>query len=213
MLNIFCVATMIAGASPAIDSLAIPTIATAPVVDGRADDREYGAPALHLTTAAGDVRIWMSRSNGFIHIAAAIPDTSFYWGDDFVISLDADGSADASPQTGDRQWYLRRTLDSSVVFAAQGGRWETPGSAAPMLGATRRGEDWDVASTSSASGWMVELRVRESSVKAGAKPPRIAFRTYNDGPRGWWSWPAPSQGAPAQRVERSPELWVPITWR
>ena len=30
------------------------------------------------------------------------------------------------------------------------------------------------------------------------------------GPNGWWSWPEPASGTPAQRVERSPQLWTPI---
>ncbi len=95
-------------------------------------------------------------------------------------------------------------LDSSVVLTAAGGRWETPGTPTPMLGATRHHADWDVAATSTPRGWMIELRIRESLLTA----PRVALRTYNDAPRGWWSWPAPAAGAPAQRVERSPEAWV-----
>jgi hypothetical protein len=43
--------------------------------------------------------------------------------------------------------------------------------------------------------------------------PRIAFRTYNSGPRGWWSWPAPPAGTPAQRVERDPRLWALLSFR
>ena len=211
MLNPIHIALMLA--TGPVDSVPVQSLKTAPVIDGRVDEREYGAPAVRITTTTGDVRVWIARHNGFVYVAAALPDTSFYWGDDFVVSLDADGSADTSPQTGDRQWYLRRTLDSSVVLSAQGGRWEAPGQNTPSLGSTRRGADWDVASTSNDTAWFVELRVRESSIKSGAGTPRIAFRTYNSNPRGWWSFPSPPNGTPAQRVERSPNLWLPLTWR
>lgn len=70
---------------------------------------------------------------------------------------------------------------------------------------------WDVASTSSPSGWSAEMRVRDGVIAAsGNALPRLAFRTYNDGPNGWWSWPEPPAGTPAQRVERSPQLWMPV---
>ena len=213
MLIFAYAAAIFAATRPAIDSVTIPSLATAPIIDGRVSDREYGAPTRRITTAAGDVTVWMTRSNGFVHIAALLPDTSFYWGDDFVVSLDADGSGGESPGPGDRQWYFRRTLDSSVVLTAQNGRWEAPGQAPPMLGAARRGPDWEVASSSSATEWIVELRVRESSIKTGSNAPRIALRTYNSDPRGWWSWPAPPPGTPAQRVERTPDLWANIFWR
>ena len=211
MLNTLWVSLSLAAAS--VDTVAVSSVKTAPVVDGRIEESEYGAPTLRITTAAGDVRVWMVRNKGFLYIAAALPDTSFYWGDDFVISLDPDGSADTSPQTGDRQWYFRRTLDSSVVLTAQAGRWESPGQTTPVLGSTRQGADWNVASTSNANDWFVELGVRENSIRPGAGTPRIAFRTYNSNPRGWWSSPAPPSGTPAQRVERSPDLWLPLVWR
>jgi len=166
-----------------------------------------------LHTTAGDVRVWTVRHGGFLYITAVLPDSTFYWGDDFVLSLDPNGSADASPQSGDRQWYLRRTIDSSIVASASGGRWSTPGQPVPMLGATRHHADWDVASTSSSNGWIIELRICENAVKPGGASPRIAFRTYNDAPQGWWSWPAPAAGVPAQRVERSPSDWRPIVFR
>jgi hypothetical protein len=95
-----------------------------------------------------------------------------------------------------------------VVTVARAGRWSTPGHEPPPLGRTRRGADWEVASTSSDSGWAVELRFRAPA--PGALPPRIALRTYNDRPQGWWSWPAPPESTRATRVERTPNLWVPL---
>jgi hypothetical protein len=191
------------------DTLEVRTLTRAPVLDGRVGDAEYGAPAIHIATAAGDVTVHVGRRDGYLYIAAALPDTSFYWGDDFVISVDPDGRGGSSPGDGDRQWYLRRVLDSSVVSTAANGRWETAGQRTPMLGATRHHAEWDVASFSTATGWMVELRIRENLLNA----PRIAFRTYNSAPQGWWSWPAPPSGVPAQRVERSPDSWVALRLR
>jgi hypothetical protein len=197
----------------AADTLDVARLPVAPVVDGRANEREYGKPTLEFSTAAGNVRVWVGQHGDFIHLAAVVPDSTFYWGDDFVVSVDPDGSGGASPGIGDRQWYLRRVLDSSVATVADHGRWYSRGNEPPMLGATRHQPDWDVASTSSATEWTVELRIRTAAVKAGTGAPRIAFRTYNDRPSGWWSWPAPPPGEPAQRVEQSPALWVPLRVR
>ena len=198
------------------DSLVARSIAQAPALDGRVSDREYGTPTVRFATAAGEVRVWLVRHGGFLHVAATLPDSTFYWGDDFVISLSPSGRAEPTLDVGDRQWYLRRTLDSSVVSivtSASGGRWSIPGQPQPMLGATRHHADWDVASTSTATGWSLELRVRESVVHPGTTAPRVAFRTYDDRPQGWWSWPSAPAGMPSQRVERTPSLWIPIRLR
>ena len=198
-------------ASPsAADTLRVAQLATLPVLDGRVDGREYGNAALGLVTAVGKVRIWLGQYDDFVYIAADLPDSTFYWGDDFVVSLDPAGSGGASLTAGSRQWYLRRLLDSSVVSTAEAGRWISPSHKPAALGSTRPHADWDVASSSSPTGWMVELRIRVAVVKTSAAAPRLAFRTYNDRPRGWWSWPVPPVGLPPQRVERTPNLWIPI---
>lgn len=195
------------------DTLDVRTIAAAPRLDGHVDEAEYGAPTLRLRTAEGAATVWAVRSGGWLHIAAVLPDSTFYWGDDLVISLDADGSADATPSTGDRQWYLRRTLDSSFVMVADSGRWFPPGHAPASLGATREGDDWEVASHSMPDAWAVELRIRETVLNGEPALPRIAFRTYNDRPHGWWSFPAPAADVPAYHVERSPQSWLPFRLR
>jgi hypothetical protein len=194
----------------AADTLRVARVATAPLLDGQVDAREYGPSALSLVTAAGTVRVWIARHDDFVYIAADLPDSTFYWGDDFVVSLDGAGRGGTSPNAGSRQWYLRRLLDSSVVSTAVAGRWSTPGHEPSMLGPTRHHDDWDVASSSSPTGWMVELRIRVAALDVGPGAPRLAFRTYNDRPSGWWSWPTPPAGVPPQRVERTPDLWVPI---
>lgn len=196
----------------ASDTLDVPTLPVAPVVDGRIAPNEYGVPNVRLTTGAGEVRVWIARANGWLHVAAQLTDTSFYWGDDFVVSLDPDGTGGSAPSAGDRQWYLRRTLDSSVVATSPGGRWTAPGDDR-SLGAARSGADWSVASSTDATGWRIELRVRESAARTGTALPRLALRTYDDAPRGWWSWPAPPTGTPSQRVERTPDAWVALRWR
>jgi hypothetical protein len=47
----------------------------------------------------GEVRVWVVRAGGAIHVAAAIPDSTFYWGDDLVVSLDV-GAAETRPGRG-----------------------------------------------------------------------------------------------------------------
>ena len=196
------------------DTLNVGQLAAAPTLDGTVGEREYGAPNVKLPTGAGIARIWVKRHASYVYIAAEFPDSTHYWGDDFVVSLDPAGDGGGTPGLGDRQWYLRRTLDSSIVTTVnEAGRWYSSGNQPAMLGPTRHGPDWDVASGSTRQKWSVELRIRSTAIKPDRAVPRIAFRTYNDEPTGWWSWPAPPSGIPAQRVERSPDLWAPMRLR
>lgn len=188
----------------------------APALDGSADVREYGAPSISFSTAAGLVNVWLARHGGWLYLAAEMPDSSYYWGDDFVVTLDPQGRGGEQLAIGSRQWYLRRTLDSSVVLEVTPetqGRWMAPGRPTHSIGAQRTGPDWEVASSSSSTGWTVELRIRAAAARVGTALPRLALRTYNDAPRGWWSWPGPPAGTPAQRVERTPALWEPINFQ
>lgn len=197
---------------PSADTLDVPRLAVAPAIDGRVDEREYGAPALRVATAGGVMRVWIGRHGDYVYLAATLPDSSLYWGDDFVVSLDPDGSGGTSPGDGDRQWYLRRVLDSSVVAVAANGRWSGAGRQPRVLRRGRHHADWDVASKSTRAGWTVELRIREAVVRPGVGAPRLAIRTYNDEPSGWWSWPAPVDIS-ARRVEGTPDVWVPLKLR
>ena len=195
-------------------------LARTPAMDGEVSEDEYGAPTMLLPTAAGEAKVWVTRSGESVHIAAILPDSTFYWGDDFVVSVDPNGDAGAAPGAGDRQWYLRRSLDSSSVLTAPAnGRWHAPDQPPPMLGSVRSGADWRVAARSEAARWTVELRVDAaafglSATEGAGNPsrpaPRLALRTYNDAPHGWWSWPAPPAGVPPVRVERNPELWAEV---
>ena len=194
----------------ATDTLRVARLAHAPALDGHIQPGEYGAASLELATGAGTARVWLGRHDAYLYVAADLPDSTFYWGDDFVVSIDPAGRGGQTPPMGGRQWYLRRVLDSSIVSTASAGRWSAPGQQPSALGRTRQGTDWSVASASSPTGWTVELRIRVAAVDVGPGAPRLALRTYNDGPSGWWSWPAPPPGVPAQRVERTPDLWAPI---
>lgn len=195
---------------PSADTLRVARLADAPTLDGQVSEQEHGPVAFELETASGRVRVWIGQHTDFVYVAADIPDSTFYWGDDFVVSLDPTGRGGANPTTGSRQWYLRRVLDSSFTATAEAGRWFSPGHDPAVLGTTRHHADWDVASRSSPTGWMVELRIRIAGVKVGPNAPRLAFRTYNDRPVGWWSWPSPPPGVPPQCVERMPDLWIPL---
>jgi hypothetical protein len=188
----------------------VQSVSTAPKLDGSVGVGEYGDSTAAIAKSGSAVSIRFARHSGFLYIAAVVPDSTYYWGDDLVISLDPDGSGGTSPRAGDRQWYLRRTTDSSVVITASGenGRWYSGEPEA--IRTTREGPDWRVASSSSELRWIVELRIRESSLSGQS---RIAFRTYDDKPQGWWSLPEPSRGTPAQHVERTPSTWLPLILR
>jgi hypothetical protein len=110
-----------------------------------------------------------------------------------------------------------RTRANSARFDQTGcsprPQWFPPSRRPPVLGPKRHDADWDVASTSLALGWIVELRIREPVLRPRGAPPRLAFRTFNDRPRGWWSWPSAPAGAPARQVELVPDLWAPVALR
>ena len=177
-----------------------------------ADSARIGPPAVVIRTGQGLASIWLLRLRDTVQIFAAIPDTTYYWGDDFVISLDLGGDRGAAPEHGDFQWYFRRMPDSSVVYRGRSGRWEPP-RADPdwRLGATRSGAGWSMTTGSSGAGWWVRLRL-DPGWLAGAdgKRPAIAFRIYDDAPAGRYAWPEPRGGAQATSVERTPSAWVPL---
>ena len=194
-------------AAPA-DTLRIAPLAATPTIDGRIADGEHGAPAVTIRTAAGTVRVWVGHRDGALYVAAEIPDSTMYWGDDLVVALDADGSGGAAPGAGDHLWILRRIADSSVAVVAAGdGRWE-PAGGARSVGAMHHGPGWTLATGDAGRRWVAELRA-DLPLSASA-PPRIAIRTFNDAPApSWVAWPAPA-GIPPQRVERIPDNWAPI---
>ena len=200
-------------AAPATDTLRVRMTSAAPLLDGRGSDAEYGGDALQLDAGSGPVRIWLAHRGDTLFVAADVPDSTMYWGDDVVISIDGDGSGGSAPGAGDRSWVIRRVLDSSVVLTATGdGRWE-PAGGAPRLGADRDGPGWAVRTVAGATRWSMELRIALSPGGHGTRGsvPRIALRTFNDRPGPTWStWPLPPTGVPAQRLDRVPDLWAPV---
>jgi hypothetical protein len=168
-----------------------------------------GRPALRIDTGQGAASIWLLRTRDSAFVVARIPDSTSYWGDDLVISLDVSGDRGRVPGHDDFQWYFRRSLDSSVVYRGRGGRWEPPrGDPDWRLGTSREGGGWTVDGRSDTAGWMLVLRLDGAWVEGEAgRRPGIAFRIYDDSPGGWFAWPAPTGGRQPSSVEQVPDRW------
>jgi len=194
------------------DTLRVAAVSTPPVFDGTIGSAEYGTPAVVIPRSQGEVRIWAVASAGSVYLAVAIPDSSFYWGDDAVISLDIWGDRGAAPGHDDFQWYFRRVLDSSVVYRGEWGKWRAPRDDPDWrLGPERSGGGWEVRSASDARGWSLEFRLdRAYFLETKQGPPGIAIRVYDDAPHGWHVWPHPPSIRHPTEVERRPELWAPV---
>lgn len=196
------------------DTLRITPVTRSPRFDGRADAAEYGAPSLVLARPQGNVEIWARRDSASVYIAARLPDSTFYWGDDLVISLDLNGDGSPAPDHDDFQWYFRRILDSSVVFrGSDAGRWQPPrGDPDWRLGRDREGGGWEVRAVDDGSGWSLELRLDIAFFREAAAParPALALRTYDNDPHGWHTWPLPPGIRQPTEVERRPALWAVV---
>ncbi len=194
------------------DTIRITPAAKAPVFDGKVDSTEYGAPSATIARPAGTVQIWLRSFEGKVYLAARLPDSTFYWGDDLVISLDTKGDRANSPQHDDFQWYFRRTIDSSLVQRGNAGRWQPPkGDPDWRLGNEREGGGWEVRSVDDGKGWSLELRLDPAYFgESGTARPGIAFRVYDDSPHGWHVWPNPSGIKQPTEVERRPDLWAAV---
>lgn len=196
--------------TPPLDTLRIHP--AQPTFDGVVGEGEYGAPAVVIPRPQGAVRVWAVEGPEAVYLAVQLPDTSSYWGDDVVISLDIRGDRGAAPGHDDFQWDFRRVLDSSVVYRGEWGRWRAPRDDPDWrLGAERSGGGWEIRSASDARGWSVEFRLdRAYFLEAGSGTPGIAIRVYDDGPHGWQVWPNPPGIRHPTEVERRPELWAPV---
>ena len=168
-----------------------------------------GEPSLRIRTGQGAASIWLLRTRDSAFVIARIPDSTYYWGDDLVISLDVSGDRGPVPGHDDFQWYFRRALDSSVVYRGRGGRWEAPrGDPDWRLGPSREGGGWTVGSRNEATGWSLVLRLDGAWLEGeSGRRPRIAFRIYDDSPGGWFAWPARANARQPAGVERVPDLW------
>ena len=205
------IALLLLVAQAAADTLQVRRVDSIP---DAADSTRIGPPAVVMRTGQGLASIWLLQFRDTVQIFAAIPDTTYYWGDDLVISFDLGSTRGDAPDHDDFQWYFRRMPDSSVIYRGRNGKWEAP-RADPdwRLGSERSGAGWSVATGSSSAGWWVRLRL-DPGWLAGAdgKRPAIAFRIYDDAPAGWFAWPEPRVGAQATGLERTPSAWVPLGW-
>jgi len=167
---------------------------------------------VRIRTGQGVALVWLVRAADTTFVAARIPDSTPYWGDDFVVSFDTRGDAAPTPQHDDFQLYFRRVLDSSVVFRGRKGRWEPPrGDPDWRLGSDRSGGGWEVTGTGDERGWSLLLRLEPAwFVGEADRRTRVAFRIYDDAPGGWFSWPLPPVGLPGTIVEGAPALWSPV---
>jgi hypothetical protein len=194
------------------DTLKIGSIDRAPRPGLMIDSSSLGSPHVRIRTRQGTALVWLVRAGDTVFIATSLPDSTPYWGDDFVVSLDTRGDGAPDPQHDDFQLYFRRVLDSSVVFRGRNGRWEPP-RADPdwRLGSERSGGGWEVTGRERRTGWDLLLRM-DPAWFAGEddRLPRIAFRIYDDAPSGWFAWPPPQGSTPHSRVEQAPSLWVPV---
>jgi hypothetical protein len=203
---------MLAIQTPAADTLAIRDIERPPPAGEVLSSSRYGSAQVQIRTRQSLALVWLLRAADTVFVAARIPDSTRYWGDDFVVSLDTGGDGASAPQHDDFQLYFRRELDSSVVFRGRNGRWEPPRDDPDWrLGRDRSGGGWEVSGTTDARGWTLLIRL-DPAWFAG-KPgrlPRVGFRIYDDSPAGWFAWPVPAGTAPASSVEQRPALWAPI---
>lgn len=194
------------------DTVRMRALSAAPSFDGSVTMAEYGAPTVVMPTAQGAVNVWVVRYGDTAYVAARLSDSTFYWGDDFVINLDPLGDRTPGPGHDDTQWYLRRVLDSSVVNRGRHGRWMAPSDDPDWrLGEERSGDGWEVRGSSDAQGWSVELKlpmlwfVDETGRKA-----TMSFRSYDDSPHAWYAWPAPLPGERPTKVEMTPVQWAVV---
>ena len=182
------------------------------IFDGHADSAEYGAASAVIVRPLGDVPVWLRRDGEFIYLAAAITDSTFYWGDDFVVSLCTRGNGGTAPAHDDFQWYFRRLPDSSVVFRGDAGKWRAPQDDPDWrLGAAREGGGWEVQIVSDGAGWSIEMRLDPAYFSEGGdRAARLAVRLFDNEPMGWFPWPRPAGIRQPTDVERRPELWAVV---
>ena len=132
MSTAFGLALLIALPHTGPDTVRIRAVAAAPAPDRLADTVSWGFPQIVVETGQGRASIWLLTVADSVYLVAAIPDSTPYWGDDLVVSIDTDGDRANTPQHDDFQWYLRRMLDSSVVLRGRAGRWDPPPGPLPL---------------------------------------------------------------------------------
>jgi hypothetical protein len=191
------------------DTLVIRTVDRAPLPGAAIDSIRYGPPQVRIPTRQGTALVWLLRAWDTVFVAATVPDSTPFWGDDFVLSLDTRGDGAPSPQHDDFQLDFRRVLDSSVVYRGRNGRWQPPGDDPDWrLGAGRSGGGWEVSALNNRETWNLILRLDPAWLEGReGRLPRLAFRIYDNSPSGWYAWPPSPGSAPPTTVEHTPALW------
>lgn len=191
------------------ETLLIRTIERPPPPGVALDSARYGLPQVRIPTRQGTALVWLFRASDTVFVAASVPDSTPFWGDDFVLSLDTRGDGAPSPEHDDFQLDFRRVLDSSVVYRGRNGRWQPPGDDPDWrLGAERSGGGWEVNALDDRVTWNLILRLDPAWLEGReGRLPRLAFRIYDNSPSGWYAWPLPQGSAPPTTVELTPALW------
>lgn len=195
----------------AADTLVVSALRSPPLVR-EAIAGELGDPQARILTRQGAASVWLGRFQDTVYLLAVIPDSTPYWGDDFVISIDTRGDAAADPQHDDFQLAFRRHLDSSVVFRGRNRRWAYPRDDPDWrLGPERIGGGWSVDAREDQTGWVLLLKLDRAWFEGEhGRLPRLAFRIYDDSPAGWFAWPEHQGIAQSTIVEMTPSMWAPV---
>jgi len=194
------------------ETLHVRALSRAPRFRGHVDSLEWGSPTLMISKPSGRVRVWVQHWRYDVFVAALIEDSTPYWGDDLVVSLDPLGDRSAAPDWDDRQWYFRRVLDSSVVFSGRGGQWRPPRNDSRWrLGRRRSGRGWAVREVTDRMRWSIVIKFdAQWFTRSGQLRPGMAVRTFDDSPAGWYSWPGAPLGLGPRDVEHRPDLWAVV---
>ena len=194
------------------DTLHIRDIQAPPGPASAPGDTSFGVPQLRIPTRQGTAFVWLLRWSDTVFVAAAIPDSTPYWGDDFVISIDIHGDGGPSPGHDDFQWNFRRVMDSSVVYRGRNGHWEAPkGDPDWRLGRERSGGGWEVSTRDGQKAWSLLLRLDPIwFLGADGRPARLAFRIFDNDPQGFFIPPAPFNVPQPSAVEQIPDQWAPV---
>jgi hypothetical protein len=152
---------------PSQDTLKIGSIDHPPSLRESIDSAHLGPPQIRLRIGHRTALIWLLRAADTVFIAASIPDSTPYWGDDLVLGLDIRGDGSPSPQHDDLLWDFRRVLDSSVVFRGRNGRWQPPRNDPDWRLGGERGGVWVGGNLPKRPGWVESAPETRSSVVCG----------------------------------------------
>ncbi|HEU5171535.1 MAG TPA: hypothetical protein VFU46_13395 [Gemmatimonadales bacterium] len=194
MIGASLVAALLLAPGTGPDTIRVRLVDRSPDPTRLADTAAWGPPQVRFPGGQGAVSVWLLRRADSMYVVASIPDSTIYWGDDLVVSLDTGGDR-AAPGPDDFQWDVRRVVDSSVVYRGRDGKWAAPRDDPDWrMGEERSGGGWDLRTHEGSRGWAVVLRLD----------------AFDSAPHGWHAWPAAPFGSHPTVTERVPELWAPL---